>query len=169
MGVLTNHWLSSLYYISSLFIAEFPIESLLLSLQATRHLPICLLTSTVLYIMVQIKTHVSFLLLVPLQTSAFTPTHTARSSISRTNLNLHPDQASELEAAATELLKSHHNLNGDNDNTVNDDTNKPRSFTLSVASSSTSSSNTSSQKKKWWSATFSSFVRRHGSWMRYVV
>merc|ERR550539_1033103 len=85
-----------------------------------------------------------------------------------TQLNLHPDQASELvEAAATELLK----CQGENDETnvpstnsvdnvdeeVIDDTNKHESKKLSA------SSTLSQPAMKWWSTTFASVQGRRTS------
>lgn len=80
-------------------------------------------------------------------------------------VNLHPDQASELEAAATELMKSQQAKEEDSDNNDDenakeeriDDTNKHTSSPLSAASSA------AQPAKKWWSTTFASMRRRSGS------
>lgn len=81
-------------------------------------------------------------------------------------LNLHPDQASELEAAASELLKTQEADSNEVtrqetvvvEERIIDDTNNHDSSPLSAASSSSSSQ----PIQKWWSTSFSSFVRRHG-------
>lgn len=93
-----------------------------------------------------------------------------------TQLNLHPDQASELvEAAATELLKSQAENDeseapsssvapksaDDDDKDLIDDTNKHASNPLSAASSMSQPARFS-VNVKWWSTTFSS-IRRRGN------
>lgn len=113
--------------------------------------------------------------------SAFLVTHTSGFSVPSvkpsgvkemlyecTQLNLHPDQGSELaEAAATELLKCQgkndetnmpsSNKSGDNvEEDVIDDTNKHESKKLSASSS------LSQPARKWWSTTFAS-IRGRGS------
>lgn len=83
--------------------------------------------------------------------------------IRSSHLNLHPDQASELEAAASELLKSQQAENNEATRTrqepleekIIDDTNNNDSSRLSASSS------LSQPTRKWWSTSFSSFVRRH--------
>jgi hypothetical protein len=79
---------------------------------------------------------------------------------STTTLRLHPDQALELEAAATELLKVQVE-NGEDAGTAMeeliDDTNNTPSSSMSAASSSASQ-----PARQWWSSTFFSVVRRHG-------
>lgn len=91
------------------------------------------------------------------------PTRNFGSHTFPTHLNLHPDQAPELEAAATEFMKTQSENTEDtgtsSDHTEQDlidDTNNNSSSPLSATSSSIKPA------RKWWSTSFSSFVRRHG-------
>lgn len=118
--------------------------------------------------MVHITKYTAFILMVD-PTIAFTSTPRPHFSscqvglinslngIAPTHLNLHPDQASELEAAASELLKNQQAEKNDetSEEKIIDDTNNHDSSTLSASSS------LSQPTRKWWSTSFSSFVRRH--------
>lgn len=91
---------------------------------------------------------------------SYTGTTTSSSSRgSMSILNLHPDQALELEAAASELLKvSEENEGNEKEEKLIDDTNNKRSSSPLSASSSS----TSQPERKWWSMQFFSVVRRQG-------
>jgi hypothetical protein len=117
--------------------------------------------------MVYIAKYIAFISMVD-PTIAFTATSQPHSSsyqvglinsfnsITPTHLNLHPDQASELEAAASELLKNQQaEKHDETEEKIIDDTNNHDSSTLSASSS------LSQPTRKWWSTSFSSFVRRH--------
>mmetsp|Transcript_491 Transcript_491/g.685 ORF Transcript_491/g.685 Transcript_491/m.685 type:complete len:136 (+) Transcript_491:287-694(+) len=83
------------------------------------------------------------------------------------HLFLHPDQAAELEAAATELLKGpsedseEFEIPGHHENKEMYDDTKQQNSGKSPLSAASASSFAVKQPDQWWSKTFTSLVRRH--------
>ena len=78
-------------------------------------------------------------------------------------LKLHPDQASELEAAACEILKVTRDVAGDRldvDGLDLDDTKDDEMIASLSAAAATSSSQLNSNSKRWYSQAFVKFVSR---------
>jgi len=98
---------------------------------------------------------VTFLLTFALSVTSFSPNPVTRMRRQQTQaLQLHPDQARELEAAACEILKAP----GDMDSVYIDDTHDSGMRSpLSVAAAKSSSQQSG---ETWWSETFAKFISR---------